>query len=335
MISFKNVSVEFKQKGQIVKAVNNVSLDINKGEFFGIVGTSGAGKSTLVRTINLLQKQTSGNVLVNGVDTLSLNNKELLKHRLNIGMIFQHFNLIKNATVFDNVAFALKASNFNKKDIESRVYEYLEQVSLKDYAKRYPSELSGGQKQRVAIARALVNKAKILLCDEATSALDPNTTFEIVDLLKELKTQNDLTLVFITHQMEVAKRLFDKVAVMKNGEVVECNNTYDLFANPKHEATKNLVNSVFHNDLPEEISKTQNLYTLTYTGDKAYEPLISSVTRKFNVVISILSGHIEYINKKAIGVLTVSFTGSNEDIQKALAYIKTFVAINEVGEHHA
>ena len=232
MLEFHDVTVQFP--GQTAPAVDRVSLKVERGDCYGILGQSGAGKSTLVRTVNLLQVPTSGHVLVDGqkVDG-SLSKGDLRSLRLKIGMIFQHFNLIKNASVFDNVAFNLKASGADRTTIAAKVPQLLAAVGLQGKEQVYPPSLSGGQKQRVAIARALANDPEILLCDEATSALDPDTTSEIVALLQQLKEERNLTVLFITHQMEVAKKLFNKVALMQRGKVVETASTYDFFARPQ------------------------------------------------------------------------------------------------------
>ena len=254
MITFDHVTVQFGgDKKPVFTAVDDVSLKVERGDFFGVLGQSGAGKSTLVRTVNLLQRPTSGHVLVGDTDVTVLNPAELSALRLRIGMIFQHFNLIKNATVFDNVAFNLKAKGVDKAEIARKVPELLESVGLSGKEKVYPPSLSGGQKQRVAIARALANDPEILLCDEATSALDPDTTNEIVALLQRLKRERNLTVLFITHQMEVAKKLFNKIALMHRGKVVECRSTYDLFAHPQSEFGQALVRQHDADLLPPEL----------------------------------------------------------------------------------
>lgn len=325
MIRFEDTTVSFIRDGKDFIAVDKVNLEIKKGEFFGIVGSSGAGKSTLVRTVNLLQKPTSGRVFVDGKDVTDLTGNDLSALRLKIGMIFQHFNLVKNATVFDNVAFALKASNTPKAEIEGRVLELLDLVGLKDRAHVYPNSLSGGQKQRVAIARALANNPEILLCDEATSALDPDNTKEVVQTLKNIKSKYPITVLFITHQMEVAKSLFDRVAVMSQGKVVEVNSCYDVFAHPESQAARNLINKSFEGVIPKEvIEHEQNLYLITFKEENAYDPVISYVSRNYPLVdLSIIAGNIEYIQQKPLGRLLISLRGTDEgDINSALEYLK-------------
>ena len=265
MIKFENITVSFTRDDREFIAVDKANLEIKKGEFFGIVGASGAGKSTLVRTVNLLQVPTSGKVFVGGEDVTSYTGDKLCALRLRIGMIFQHFNLVKNATVFDNVAFALLASKTEKSLIKSRVEELLDVVGLRDKALLYPNSLSGGQKQRVAIARALANNPEILLCDEATSALDPDNTKEVIQTLRNIKQKYPITVLFITHQMEVAKSLFDRMAVMEHGKVVEVGSSYDIFSHPQSTAAQNLINKSLDGVIPHEVLvHEKNLYLITF-----------------------------------------------------------------------
>lgn len=330
MIRFEQVDVSFKQKNQVVHAVKNVSLHIEEGEVFGIVGGSGAGKSTLVRTINGLQKPTSGSVLVEGVDITKLSSKEIRNLRKKIGMIFQHFNLISRKTVGQNIEFALKVQDYPKDKRQARTKELLELVGLEDKENVYPASLSGGQKQRVGIARALAAEPKILLCDEATSALDVQTTEEIVDILKQINGKLGITIVFITHQLEVAKRLFSKIAVMNQGEIVEVGSAYEIFASPKKELTRRLVKTQI--EVPEEIIKRAKgeLIKLTYKGEKSVEPIIAYTNKKYDVVLNILHGHIDYIEEKPIGILVVSIEGDARTISEALRYIEENVEEIEI-----
>lgn len=329
MIELKDISVVFNIKGNRVEAVKDVNLNINKGEVFGIVGLSGAGKSTLVRTINLLQKPTTGRVIIDGVDITNLTGEALRKQRLKIGMIFQHFNLISGKTVCKNVEFVLKANNYPKEKRKERVQELLKLVSLEDKANVYPANLSGGQKQRVGIARALANNPEILLCDEATSALDLENTEEILKLLKKINEEYGITIVFITHEMEVAKKLFNRVAVMSDGKVVETNDTYSIFAHPENKITQSLINKNLNIELPKGIEKlisVGEIVKLHFKGEKSVEPLISQVSKKFKVYISILHGKIDYIDNKPLGILLINITGSKEDIDNAKKYLKENVA---------
>ena len=255
MIELKDIDVVFKQKDNVVTAVKDVNLSINRGEIFGIVGYSGAGKSTLVRTINLLQRPTHGSVIVNGQNLIELAPAELRTARKKIGMIFQHFNLMNSRTIFDNVAFPLKGSGLSKKEVAHKVAELLNLVGLKEKSDSYPSQLSGGQKQRVAIARALANDPDVLLCDEATSALDPKTTSSILKLLKELNQKLNITMVVITHEMAVVKDLCDRVAVMENGHVLEEGSILEIFTQPKQSLTKEFINTATHFDQEIELDR--------------------------------------------------------------------------------
>lgn len=338
MIELRNINVAFKLKGSIVNAVKNVNLKINKGEVFGIVGLSGAGKSTLVRVINLLQKPSSGEVFVDGRDITKLSRVQLRKTRLKIGMIFQHFNLISGKTIYENIEFVLKADNYPKEKRRERIYELLELVNLKDKAEAYPSNLSGGQKQRVGIARAIANNPEILLCDEATSALDLENTEEILKLLKDIKDKTGITIVFITHEMEVAKKLFDRVAVMSEGEIIEINDVYSIFSEPKHEVTKSLINRNSNLDVPKEILRSIDkgeVIRVYYKGENSLKPIISEAAKNFKTDISIIHGKIEYISGKPIGTLIINLTGDKEEISRARKYINENVIKTEriVNEH--
>jgi D-methionine transport system ATP-binding protein len=321
MIELKNVSVTFQIKKQKIDAVKNVSLHINKGEIFGIVGGSGAGKSTLVRTLNGLQKPTSGDVIIDGEDIIKLKKKDLRNIRKKIGMIFQHFNLISRKTVGQNIEFALSVQGQPKDSRKERVKELLTLVGLEDKENVYPAELSGGQKQRVGIARALATNPKILLCDEATSALDVHTTKEIVDILRNINDKLGITIVFITHQLEVAKQLFHRIAVINDGIIIEENTAYDVFANPKHELTKKLVKNEMK--IPEPVLNRVkgHVLTLVYKGGTSLEPIISEVNKKYNVVLNILHGNIEYIQEKPIGTLVISVEGEEKELEKAVDYL--------------
>ena len=324
MIELKNIDVVFGSKGHEFKAVKDVNLTIEKGEIFGIVGPSGAGKSTLVRVINLLQRPTSGQVLIEGKDITQLNRKELSKIRLNIGMIFQHFNLISGSTIAENIAFSLYANHYPKEKIKARVKELLELVHLPEKADDYPANLSGGQKQRVAIARALANNPHILLCDEATSALDLENTEEIVALLKEINEKTKITIVFITHEMDVAKKLFDRIAFMEQGEVKEVTDIYTAFTEPKEPIAKSLVERVLNVNVPQALVLKENeeLLRLSYTGDDSYDPVISIASKHYDITMDIINGKVDYIGEKPFGVLLVILRGAKEEREKALTYIK-------------
>ena len=322
-IELKDISVTFKSKqGKEVKAVSNFSLKIKKGEILGIIGSSGAGKSTIARNINLLEKPSQGEVYFKGENITNYKGKELRKIRQKMGMIYQHFNLISRATVRDNITFNLLASNYDKDKIDTRVDQLLDLVGLKDKKYSYPSQLSGGQKQRVAIARSLSNNPEVLICDEATSALDPETAQEIVKLLKSINSKLKLTVVFITHQMEVAKDLFDRIAVMDGGKLIEVNDSYSIFANQEKEETKLLINKVTSLKIPKSVlnNNSNPFYQITYVGEKSYLPIISNTIKNYDVDISIIHGKIEYINDKPFGILIITIEGSKKE--EAINYLK-------------
>ncbi len=324
MIEFENISVRFPSKSGEVQAVKNVSFSIKKQEIFGIVGTSGAGKSTLLRTINLLQRPTEGSVLINGKNIININGKELRNLRVNIGMIFQQFNLINTKTVFENVAFAMKAVGKKKEEINKRVPEVLELVGLNDKSSVYPSKLSGGQKQRVGIARAIANNPKILLCDEPTSALDLETTNSILDLLKEINDKLGITTVIISHEMNVIKKICDRVAVMSNGELLELGNVFDVFSSPKHEFTKKLVNHTINLELPTHLlhDKNKKILKIIYSGERAEEAVISDTIKAYDIHLNILHGKIEYITNRPFGILIVHLDGTDSNVSKAINYLR-------------
>lgn len=331
MIDLKNISVVFEKDHKQFTAVDDVSIHVNPGDVFGIVGYSGAGKSTLVRTINLLQPPTAGEVIVNGEDLTKLPVKELRARRKKIGMIFQHFNLMNARTILGNVLYPLKDSPLSDEEKKKKAMDLLHLVGIEDKADSYPRELSGGQKQRVAIARALANDPKILLCDEATSALDPRTTTSILHLLKRLNKEMNLTIVLITHEMQAVKEICNKVAVMESGRVVEAGSLIDIFANPQEEITQQFVNTASHWD--ETIDKlkdhgyfdaedpTSELIHLRYIGASATNPVLNDVFTKFGVKTNILSGSIEFLEDVPFGNLVVLFEGTPESIAQAKQYM--------------
>ncbi|GCD81038.1 methionine ABC transporter ATP-binding protein [Parageobacillus thermoglucosidasius] len=323
MIEIKNVTKIYSTKKKQVVGVDNISLTIQDGEIFGIIGYSGAGKSTLLRCLNLLERPTSGQVIIDGVDLTSLNDKQLRQARLKIGMIFQHFYLVSSKTVFENVAFALKAAKKPKEEIEKRVNELLEMVGLSDKRDAYPSQLSGGQKQRVGIARALANDPTVLLCDEATSALDPSTTKSILALLKKINRELGITIVLITHEMEVVKEICDRVAVMQNGRIIELGTVYDIFTNPQEELTKSFINSVLRFEIPDHLlqKRTGTMVKIHFKGEIAEEAVISDMLQSFKVKGNILHGKIEYIQEIPLGIFVMELIGEQEEIQRAIDYI--------------
>lgn len=325
MIEFRELNVNFRQKGKAFHAVKNVTFQIEDGEIFGIVGSSGAGKSTVLRTINLLQRPTSGEVVVDGRNIVNYKRKELRNLRKEIGMIFQHFNLASNKTVYSNIAFAMKAAGKKKEEIDKKVSELLSLVGLKEYRNAYPSRLSGGQKQRVAIARALANDAKILLCDEPTSALDLETTKAILDLLRNLNEKLGITVVIITHELDVVKSICDRAAVMNNGELIEVNNIYHIFTSSEHEFTRQLVQHDAGYDLPENIlgHTKGRIIRIRYQGEEANNPVLAEMAELFGIKTNILLGKIEYIGELPLGILYVQIDGDERDIENALTYLKT------------
>lgn len=332
MIELKNVSKTFvNDDGKEIRAVVNVTLSVNKGEIFGIIGFSGAGKSTLVRCINLLERPSSGSVTVNGKDMLSLTPAQLREERKKIGMIFQHFNLMKTRTVFENVAFPLKRSGLSKEQVAAKVRSLLELVDIADKESSFPEQLSGGQQQRVAIARALANDPGILLCDEATSALDPTTTKSILSLIKKLNQKLGITVVVITHQMNVVKDICDRVAVMEDGRVVEQGGVYEIFAQPQKDvtaafikATSNLqkVNDLIASDSDVvRIKDGEKIVRLTYHAKNISEPLISTVTRDFGITLNIIFADIEIVQGAPIGGTVAIVSGAESSVSSAMQWL--------------
>ena len=314
-------------------AVKDVSLKVNKGDIFGIIGLSGAGKSSLIRLINRLEEPTSGKIFINGENVLEFNKKQLLERRKKIGMIFQHFNLLSSRTVEENVAFALEIANWNKNEIKERVTMLLDIVGLSDKAKYYPSQLSGGQKQRVSIARALANNPDILLSDEATSALDPKTTKSILELIKKIQQKFSLTVVMITHQMEVVKEVCNRVAIMSDGRIVEEGGVHHIFADPKNEITKELISYV-HQQTDTEIDylhhRGKKIVKVKFLGTSTQEPIISKVIKEYGIDISILGGTIDKLATMNIGHLYLELDGDLSAQDKAIELMGTMDVIVEV-----
>ncbi|RKQ30763.1 methionine ABC transporter ATP-binding protein [Oceanobacillus halophilus] len=335
MITINNLSKVYRTKKGEIKGVDNVSLTINEGEIYGIVGYSGAGKSSLVRCINLLERPTTGNITVDGVDLTTLKSEELRQARLRIGMIFQHFNLVSQKTVFENIAFSLKAARVPASKINDRVEQLLEMVGLSDKRDVYPGQLSGGQKQRVGIARALANNPKVLLCDEATSALDPTTTKSILKLLKKINRELNITIVLITHEMDVVKEICHRMAIMQGGRVVEEGKVYDIFASPKEELTREFIESVISFELPETILKkvSGTLVKVVFKGEVAGESVVSDTIQKFAINGNFLHGSIDYIQEQPLGIFVMELTGGKAEIKKALDYIGKRTALVEVIRH--
>ncbi len=319
MIRLEGVTRRFRSAAGERTALDGVDLEIAAGEVFGVVGRSGAGKSTLVRTINRLERPDAGRVFVDGQEITALDAAGLRAARRRIGMIFQHFNLLNAKTVAGNVAFPLRLEGRRGAEVDRRVAELLEQLGLADHARKHPAQLSGGQKQRVGIARALATEPKVLLCDEATSALDPETTEDILTLLDQLNRELGLTIVLITHQMEVVRRVCDRVAVMKDGRVVEQGATADVFLHPQHETTRAMLAEGEEAFDASIVPPGARLARLTFRGAATYEPELSRVARSVGVDYSILSGRISRIRGEPYGQLTVAFTGG--DAEAAVAQL--------------
>ncbi|NLG82181.1 MAG: ATP-binding cassette domain-containing protein [Bacilli bacterium] len=323
MIRLENVVKHYRT----TEAVNGVTLTINKGEIYGIIGYSGAGKSTLIRMINLLEKPTSGKLYVNEIDLLGLSPKELRLQRRKIGMIFQHFNLLSNKTVFDNVAFPLKIAKVKKDIIHNRVTELLNLVGVSSKANHYPSELSGGEKQRVGIARALANNPEVLLCDEVTSALDPETTKQILNLLKTINEKFGITIVLISHEMAVVKEICHRVAVMEKGKIIEEGLVISLFTSPQTKTAQNFVKQI--TDLNGDVLEDEKLKVkypegilvkLQYINDNVEKPLISSLVKMFDIDVNILQGKIIPTSNGSYGLLYVQLTGN--DLSQAIKHLE-------------
>ena len=332
MIDLSHIEKIYDSAAGPVHALKDINLHINKGEIYGIIGLSGAGKSTLVRCINLLERPTKGTVTIEGKDITAMNNSELREARKGIGMIFQHFNLLSTSTVFDNVAFPLQLSNTPKDKINSRVTELLDMVGLADKADQYPSQLSGGQKQRVGIARALASNPQILLCDEATSTLDPQTTKSILQLIKDINRKLKLTVVVITHEMQVIKEICDKVAVIDKGVIAEQGDVLDVFITPQQPITKDFISVLLSNELPvdfrnieikdEPFEDSILLMRLTFIGETANDPIISSLVKKYDVSADLFFGSLDDIKGAPFGRLIIGLDGSQDDIHSAMDYLR-------------
>ena len=325
-IKIVNLTKEYiLSEEKILKAVHNVSLDISKGDIYGIMGLSGAGKSTLIRLMNRLEDATSGEIIVNEKNILDFDEFQLREYRKKVGMIFQHFNLLSSRTVEGNVAFALEIAGWNTVDRKARVDELLEIVGLTEKKNVYPSQLSGGQKQRVAIARALANNPDILLSDEATSALDPKTTNSILDLLQDINKKFGITVILITHQMEVIRKICNKTAIMSNGEVIEVGKTKDIFMNPQSKIAKEFVSHIIPDE--ETIIETQKtigkqVIKLFFDGVESDKSYITELIKRYGVDVNILSGTIDILHDSKVGHLLIEITGDNESTSGSINWLK-------------
>jgi len=331
MIELSHIEKTYNGPDGPVPALKGIDLTVENGEIYGIIGLSGAGKSTLIRCINLLERPTKGQVVVDGKDLTAMNAHELRAARQNIGMIFQHFNLLTSATVYDNIAFPLRLANTPEEKIRAKVEPLLTLVGLSDKAHQYPSQLSGGQKQRVGIARALANDPKVLLSDEATSALDPQTTKAILELMRDINQKLGITIVIITHEMQVIKDICDKVAVIEDGVITERGPVLDVFTNPQRPLTKEFISAVMSSELPaalqgkpiakDPVSGAPLLVWLTFIGDSADEPVIAALIRRFPIDVSILYGNIDHIKDTPYGRLLIGLSGAQDSIDEALTYL--------------
>ena len=331
MIKLNNITKIFTLPDKKLTALDNVSLHVPKGQICGVIGASGAGKSTLIRCVNLLERPTHGAVLIDDVDLTQLSDAELVKTRRQIGMIFQHFNLLTSRTVFENVALPLELENKSKAEIQEKTTALLALVGLSDKHNVYPANLSGGQKQRVAIARALASDPKVLLCDEATSALDPSTTQSILKLLKEINRTLGITILLITHEMEVVKRICDQVAVIDKGRLIEQGTVSEIFSNPKTELAQEFISSTFHITLPEEYlenlsdtpkhAKSYPIIKFEFTGRSVDAPLLSQASKKFGVELSILTSQIDYAGGVKFGFTIAEVEGDEDAITQTKVYL--------------
>ncbi|OON39857.1 D-methionine ABC transporter, ATP-binding protein [Izhakiella australiensis] len=334
MIKLSNITKVFQQGARRITALADVSLHVPAGQIYGVIGASGAGKSTLIRCVNLLERPTSGSVTVDGVELTHLSEGKLIQARRQIGMIFQHFNLLNSRTVFGNVALPLELDNTPRAEIKRRVTELLDLVGLADKKDVWPANLSGGQKQRVAIARALASDPKVLLCDEATSALDPATTRSILELLKDINRRLGLTILLITHEMDVVKRICDRVAVISDGQLIEQDSVSEVFSHPKTPLAQQFIRSTLHLDIPDDYIQRMKaekgpdlmpLLQLEFTGQSVDAPLLSQAARRFNVNNNIISAQMDYAGGVKFGIMLAEIDGEDDDVAAAIAFLQ---------EHH-
>ncbi|WP_146449526.1 methionine ABC transporter ATP-binding protein MetN [Vibrio kanaloae] len=331
MIKVNQVNKVFYQGTKEINALIDINLHIPQGQIFGVIGSSGAGKSTLIRCVNMLEAPTSGEVIVDGIDLTKLSKSELSEARRNIGMIFQHFNLLSSRTVFNNVALPLELAGRDKAAIEAKVSELLDLVGLADKRDTYPANLSGGQKQRVAIARALASDPKVLLCDEATSALDPATTQSILELLRKINRKLSITILLITHEMDVVKNICHEVAIIGGGELVEKGTVGDIFAHPKTELAHQFIRSTLDLTIPEDyqarlqetrVNSSYPLVRLEFTGATVDAPLMTQIARKFNIDFSILSSDLDYAGGVKFGMMVAELFGNEADDNAAIQFLR-------------
>ena len=326
MIIFENIKKTYIKNKQQVHALNDINLTVDTGDIYGLIGWSGAGKSSLIRLVNQLEKPTSGTVTVDGVDLNKLDAKAQREHKKKIGMIFQHFNLLESKTVAQNIAIPLVLQGLKRDEIDRRVDAMLSYVDLAGKKQSYPSQLSGGQKQRVGIARALITEPTILLCDEATSALDPQTTLSILKLLKQINSERNITILLVTHEMEVISSICNKVAVMEKGQVIEKGTVLDIFSAPQQETTKKFVSTVINAKIPEAVLDSlveqENIFRLEFLGNSAREPVVNELILKQLVEINILFANMREIGGVVLGSMFIQMNGIETDVEKALAFLQ-------------
>ncbi|MBI0068679.1 MULTISPECIES: methionine ABC transporter ATP-binding protein [unclassified Snodgrassella] len=326
MIIFENIKKTYIKNKQQVHALNDINLSVDTGDIYGLIGWSGAGKSSLIRLVNQLEKPTSGTVTVDGVDLNKLDTKAQREHKKKIGMIFQHFNLLESKTVAQNIAIPLVLQGLKRDEIDRRVDAMLSYVDLAGKKQSYPSQLSGGQKQRVGIARALITEPTILLCDEATSALDPQTTLSILKLLKQINSERNITILLVTHEMEVISSICNKVAVMEKGQVIEKGTVLDIFSAPQQETTKKFVSTVINAKIPEAVLDSlveqENIFRLEFLGNSAREPVVNELILKQLVEINILFANMREIGGVVLGSMFIQMNGIETDVEKALTFLQ-------------
>lgn len=330
IITLNHVCKTFTTADGEVTAVNDLNLTINRGDIFGIIGLSGAGKSTLVRCLNLLERPTQGQVLVDEKDLTTLNGRELRESRRNIGMIFQHFNLLMQRTVLDNVCFPMELAGVKKKEARKKALELLDTVDLADKAKAYPAQLSGGQKQRVAIARVLAADPEILLCDEATSALDPQTTKAILSLLKEINEKMGITIVVITHEMAVVQAICNRVGVLEKGVLVEQGDVEQLFRNPQTSAARNLI---YNGTAYKESITAGRKVRITFEGNSSFEPILGNIILECKTPVNILYANTQNVHGKAVGQMILQLPEEKELADRFVEYFhQKNLGVEEVEE---
>lgn len=325
MIEVKHLTKEFQVNDRLIKGLDDVSFQVKAGEIYGVIGLSGAGKSTLVRCLNRLEEPTQGEILIDGQPILKLTGPDLRAARQNMSMIFQHFNLFMQKTVAENIRYPMEIMGQTKEEMAARVDELLTLIGLEEKKNAYPKQLSGGEKQRVAIARAIATNPKILLSDEGTSALDPQNTAEILKLIRLIVEKYNMTVIMITHQMEVAKNICDRIAVMERGRIVEENTTKQIFTNPQHAITKAFIKNLEDEVEMQELKTAptnHSFYRLTYGEGNYYDTTLSDTIKKFAIDVNILSGNINKVTNSCVGHLNIELRGSEEEIAKAVTYLE-------------